>query len=66
MNEIDKSRFVRDIEHDGFTVHKEVFDKDKIAELDAFAATLPPQRGHDKNKKWYENFFHTTNLLFYF
>ena len=53
MNEIDKNRFVRDIGHDGFTVHKEVFDKDKIAELDAFAATLPPQRGHDKHKKWY-------------
>lgn len=53
MQEIDRNRFVNDIEHEGFTVHQNIFDPEKIAELDAYAATLPPQRGHDKDKKWY-------------
>ncbi len=53
MNDIDQDRFVRDIEHEGFTVHREIFDLDKIKELNDYAATLTPERGHDKNKKWY-------------
>jgi hypothetical protein len=52
MQEIDRERFVSDIEHEGFTVHPSIFDPDKIAELDNYAASLLPQRGHDKDKKW--------------
>lgn len=53
MVEVNKDKFLNEIEHTGFTVHDDVFDKDMIRELDEYAATLGPQRGHDKNKKWY-------------
>ena len=51
--EINRERFINDIDHIGFTVHEDIFDKEKIAELNEYAKTLPPERGHDKNLKWH-------------
>jgi ectoine hydroxylase-related dioxygenase (phytanoyl-CoA dioxygenase family) len=53
MNDVDNDRFLRDIEHEGFTVHHDVFDNNKIAELNEYAMTLGPERGHDINQKWH-------------
>ena len=53
MIQVDDKKFQQEIEDIGFTVHQNVFDKQAINELDEYAQTLPPDRGHDKNKKWY-------------
>lgn len=53
MSEIDCKKFITDLNVEGFTVHKGIFDKNDIAELNEYAATLGPERGHDKNQKWY-------------
>ena len=50
---MDKDKFINEIENIGFTVHEDVFDKNMISELNEFAKTIPPQRGHDKDVKWY-------------
>ena len=50
---MDKDKFINEIEDIGFTVHEDVFDKNMISELNEFAKTIPPQRGHDKNITWY-------------
>jgi len=50
---MDKEKFINEINHIGFTVHENVFDHDMIVNLDEYASTLQPQRGHDKNMKWY-------------
>ena len=53
MIQVDDKKFQQEIEDIGFTVHQNVFDKQAISELDEYAQTLKPDRGHDKNKKWY-------------
>jgi len=50
---MDKEKFINEINHIGFTVHENVFDHDMIVDLNEYASTLQPQRGHDKNMKWY-------------
>jgi len=50
---MDKEKFINEINHIGFTVHENVFDHNMIVDLDEYASTLQPQRGHDKNMKWY-------------
>lgn len=50
---MDRERFLNEINDVGFTVHQNAFDKEEIAELNEYAKTLNPERGHDKNKKWY-------------
>ena len=50
---MDKDKFIDEIENIGFTVHKDVFDKNMISELTELAKTSPPQRGHDQDIKWY-------------
>jgi hypothetical protein len=53
MVEVNREKFLHEIEHIGFTVHQNQFDKQMIAELNEYAKTLNPERGHDKDKKWY-------------
>lgn len=53
MVELNREKFLHEIEHVGFTVYQNQFDKQMIAELDEYAKTLNPERGHDKDKKWY-------------
>jgi len=50
---MDKEKFINEINHIGFTVHENVFDHNMIVDLNEYASTLQPQRGHDKNMKWY-------------
>lgn len=50
---MDREKFINDINHIGFTVHQNIFNHDMINELNDYASTLQPQRGHDKNMKWY-------------
>jgi ectoine hydroxylase-related dioxygenase (phytanoyl-CoA dioxygenase family) len=50
---MNKEKFINEINHIGFTVHENVFDHDMIVDLNEYASTLQPQRGHDKNMKWY-------------
>ena len=50
---MNKDKFINEIENIGFTVHEDVFDKNMISELNEFAKKIPPQRGHDKDVKWY-------------
>ena len=51
--EVNREKFLNEIEHVGFTVHENVFDPQVVTELNEYASTLDPQRGHDKNMKWY-------------
>jgi ectoine hydroxylase-related dioxygenase (phytanoyl-CoA dioxygenase family) len=53
MVEVNREKFLNEIEHIGFTIHRNVFDKQIISELNEYAKTLNPERGHDKNQKWY-------------
>lgn len=50
---IDKELFINQLTEIGFTKQDSVFDIDMISELNAYAETLKPERGHDKNQKWY-------------
>ena len=50
---MDENRFVREINDVGFTVHSDTFDKDCIQELNEYAATFQPERGHTKDLKWW-------------
>lgn len=50
---MDKEKFMNTFNHVGFTVQRDIFDKNKIEELNQWAETVSPERGHDKNKKWY-------------
>jgi ectoine hydroxylase-related dioxygenase (phytanoyl-CoA dioxygenase family) len=49
---MDRDRFLHDLNHTGFTVQRDAFDIDKINELNEFAETINPERGHTKDKKW--------------
>jgi hypothetical protein len=51
--EINRESFLQELDEIGFTVQRGIFDTQKVSELNEFATTLPPERGHDKNKKWY-------------
>ena len=44
--------FLHDLKHTGFTVQRDAFDIGKINELNEFAETIRPERGHTKDKKW--------------
>jgi len=50
---MNQTRFVDDINDVGFTVHQDVFDKDCISELNQYASTFAPERGHTKDLKWW-------------
>ena len=49
---MNRDRFLHDLNHTGFTVQRDAFDIDKINELNEFAETINPERGHTKDKKW--------------
>ena len=49
---MNRDRFLHDLNHTGFTVQRDAFDIDKIKELNEFAETINPERGHTKDKKW--------------
>ena len=50
---MDSKQFVKDINDTGFTVQQNAFDPEKIRELDQFAATVTPERGHLlTDRKW--------------
>ena len=51
--EINKEQFLAELDEIGFTVQRSAFDPEVIAELDQWAASLPPERGHGMDKKWY-------------
>lgn len=51
--DIDRDKFINEIRYEGFTFQQSVFSETMIQELDEYAATLPPQRGHDKGKNWF-------------
>jgi ectoine hydroxylase-related dioxygenase (phytanoyl-CoA dioxygenase family) len=51
--EIDNQKFINEINDIGFTVHQDVFDPNIIRELEEYAQTMPPERGHDKNMQWH-------------
>jgi ectoine hydroxylase-related dioxygenase (phytanoyl-CoA dioxygenase family) len=53
MVEVNREKFLNEIEHVGFTVHQSVFDNPMIAELNEYAKTLGPERGHSIDQKWY-------------
>ena len=50
---MDREKFINEINDTGFTVHRDVFDPNIIQELNEYAQTIPPERGHDKNMKWH-------------
>jgi len=50
---MDREKFINDINHTGFTVHQNIFDQNIIHELNSYAETLNPERGHDKNLNWF-------------
>ena len=50
---MDENRFVKEINDIGFTVHSDTFDKDCIQELNEYASTFAPERGHTRDLKWY-------------
>ena len=49
---MNRDGFLHDLNHTGFTVQRDAFDIDKINELNEFAETINPERGHTKDKKW--------------
>ena len=49
---MNRDRFLHDLNHTGFTVQRDAFGIDKINELNEFAETINPERGHTKDKKW--------------
>jgi ectoine hydroxylase-related dioxygenase (phytanoyl-CoA dioxygenase family) len=49
---MNRDEFLHDLNHTGFTVQRDAFDIDKINELNEFAETINPERGHTKDKKW--------------
>ena len=49
---MNRDRFLHDLNHTGFTVQRDAFDIGKINELNEFAETIRPERGHTKDKKW--------------
>jgi len=49
---MNRDGFLQDLNHTGFTVQRDAFDIDKINELNEFAETINPERGHTKDKKW--------------
>jgi ectoine hydroxylase-related dioxygenase (phytanoyl-CoA dioxygenase family) len=49
---MNRDRFLHDLNHTGFTVQRDAFDINKINELNLFAESLPPERGHSKDKTW--------------
>ena len=50
---MDREKFINEINHIGFTVHENVFDISIIEELNNYAKTLNPERGHDKKMNWF-------------
>lgn len=53
MVQVNRETFIKEIDEIGFTVQQDVFDREMISELNQFAETLGPERGHDKAMKWY-------------
>jgi len=51
--EINRDVFLQELDEIGFTVQRGAFDVEKVKELEEYAKTLGPERGHDKNIKWY-------------
>lgn len=51
--EINRDTFLKELDEIGFTVQRGAFDVEKVKELEEYAKTLGPERGHDKNIKWY-------------
>jgi|TARA_B110000858_G_scaffold64321_2_gene74513 ectoine hydroxylase-related dioxygenase (phytanoyl-CoA dioxygenase family) len=49
---MNRDGFLHDLTHTGFTVQHNAFDTDMVNELNLFAESLPPERGHAKDKTW--------------
>jgi len=50
---VDKEKFIDDIDNIGFTVHQSAFDPNVIKELDEYAKTMRPMRGHALDRSWH-------------
>ena len=50
---MNRDGFLHDLNHVGFTVQHNAFDMDMISQLNSFAESLPPERGHSKDRKWW-------------
>jgi len=50
---METKEFLDTINHRGFVVGQNHFDKEMIVELNQFGEGLGPERGHDLNRKWY-------------
>lgn len=51
--QVDKQRFISEITDIGFTKQDSVFPAEMIKELNDYADSLKPERGHDMNQKWH-------------
>jgi len=53
MDENKRDKFIHEIQQIGFTVQENAFDPERVNELNEFAKTIPPERGHTKDQKWH-------------